>query len=326
MIAQGLDLAMILSQVFFNRAVLAFMTIFFLTSLLSFVYLLHQCGTLLAFRHGPGLLLKPSATLPSKLVWSSSALTSWRNVTLSPSSLPPREFFSLALFPYTSPASLPPRWAVPSPLAAFEKNDNVFKIAVVALSEYFVAPLANLVLGCAWLLMHMCYQLACFLLHGAWIVMYLCLQLVNVLALSVLVLMHACLQLVNIILIGAWVLMHMAYPICFHVANFAAVCMWLLLGMLCWATKSFCFVCVADRWFRVWTGDDSQDGKTSKNGVNLEVLNLCLWCHTAFQTLPNLLLYIINGSLLQHWSPVAIAGLFFTVGARPIMSTLCCVV
>jgi hypothetical protein len=292
---------MVISQVFFDTALLAFMMIFFLSSLSSFAYVLYQRGTLLPSRHGPGLLLKPLATLPWP-EWSPPYPPSRvrrLDVSLPMSSLPPpRELLSLALYPYTTSSQLPPRWTVPSPLVAFDKNDNVLKFAAVALSNYIIAPLANLVLGGAWLLMRMCFQVVYYLIFFAWAFMYMCLLLVNFL------------------LVAAWVLMHMAYPICFHLVNFVAICLWLLLGMLSWATKSFCFVCVADPWFCLWTGDDSQVDKISRNGINYEMLNLCLFCHTAFQTLPSLLLYLINGSLLQQWSPVAVAGLFFTVSVR----------
>ena len=95
-------------------------------------------------------------------------------------------------------------------------------------------------------------------------------------------------------------------------ANVALVFIWPLIGCTLWTTKVFCFVAVHNLWLLVWTGTKKHADTSSPNGIISKLLNRSLSMHVFLQTIPNLVIQIINSTLLDLWSPVSLLSVSFT--------------
>ena len=89
---------------------------------------------------------------------------------------------------------------------------------------------------------------------------------------------------------------------------------WFIYGCILQMTKFITISSLYNNWYQVWTSTDEYDD-VGLGGVDTQELNYYLLCQFVFETLPMIIIQIINNSLLHTWvsSPFAIFSFIMSI-------------
>ena len=82
---------------------------------------------------------------------------------------------------------------------------------------------------------------------------------------------------------------------------------WLTFGLILFATKAFAVSKVANFWVRYWTWDKNFEGYF-EGKIVVEILNESIYTEILYETLPQMILQIINNILVDQWNFLSIVS------------------
>ena len=80
---------------------------------------------------------------------------------------------------------------------------------------------------------------------------------------------------------------------------------WFCFGLLLFATKAFAVCKVANFWVRFWTWDESHD-RYFEGKIVVDILNESIYTEILYETLPQIVLQVINNMLVEQWTLISI--------------------
>ena len=80
---------------------------------------------------------------------------------------------------------------------------------------------------------------------------------------------------------------------------------WFCFGLLLFATKAFAVCKVANFWVRYWTWDESHD-RYFEGKIVVDILNESIYTEILYETLPQIILQVINNMLVEQWTLISI--------------------
>jgi len=91
----------------------------------------------------------------------------------------------------------------------------------------------------------------------------------------------------------------------FNAPTFVFSIVWFCFGLLLFATKAFAVCKVANFWVRYWTWDESHD-RYFEGKIVVDILNESIYTEILYETLPQIVLQVINNMLVEQWTLISI--------------------
>ena len=85
---------------------------------------------------------------------------------------------------------------------------------------------------------------------------------------------------------------------------------WLVLGCFLYITKIFAVGKVANFWLYVWTGGNAFQTDTF---IDAKLLNTAIYSEILYETLPQLIIQVLNSTLLNSWTTLSIFSVAFSI-------------
>ena len=85
---------------------------------------------------------------------------------------------------------------------------------------------------------------------------------------------------------------------------------WFMLGLFLQTFKLMSLISISNVWYFVWTG--SNELEETELAIDTEELNKNILYELLFESFPQIIFQVINNTLLNYWSPLAITSLFFS--------------
>ena len=85
---------------------------------------------------------------------------------------------------------------------------------------------------------------------------------------------------------------------------------WFILGCFLYVSKIIALGPVRNLWFKIWTGTDEFATETLLDGA---LLNTSIYSEQLYETLPQLMLQMINNMMLSRWTPLGIFSIAFSI-------------